>query len=93
MQWDEGPNAGFSQATPWLPVPPSYKTHNVATELKDPNSVLQFYQRVLALRHQNRVLLDGEYIALNENNRDHVLRRRDRDGKQERALVFAALQK
>src|SRR2546425_1842163 len=68
MQWDEGPNAGFSQATPWLPVPPSYKTHNVATELKDPNSVLQFYQRVLALRHQNRVLLDGEYIALNENN-------------------------
>ena len=68
MQWDEGPNAGFSQATPWLPVPPSYKTHNVATELKDPNSVLQFYQRVLALRHQNRVLLAGEYIALDENN-------------------------
>ena len=68
MQWDEGPNAGFSQATPWLPVPPSNKTHNVATELKDPNSVLQFYQRLLALRHQNRVLLDGEYIALNENN-------------------------
>src|SRR5229473_2609700 len=68
MQWDEGPNAGFSQATPWLPVPPSYKTHNVATELKDPNSVLQFYQRLLALRHQNRVLPDGEYIALNENN-------------------------
>ncbi len=68
MQWDEGPNAGFSQATPWLPVPPSRKTHNVATELKDPNSVLQFYQRLLALRHQNRVLLDGEYIALNENN-------------------------
>src|SRR5438132_4670055 len=68
MQWDEGPNAGFCQATPWLPVPPSYKTHNVATELKDPNSVLQFYQRVLALRHQNRVLLAGEYIALDENN-------------------------
>ena len=68
MQWDEGPNAGFSQAAPWLPVPPSYKTHNVATELKDPNSVLQFYQQLLALRHQNRVLLDGEYIALNENN-------------------------
>ncbi len=68
MQWDEGLNAGFSQAAPWLPVPPSYKTHNVATELKDPNSVLQFYQQLLALRHQNRVLLDGEYIALNENN-------------------------
>jgi alpha-glucosidase len=53
---------------PWLPVPPTYKTHNVARELKDPGSVLQFYRHLLALRHQNRALLDGEYIPLNEND-------------------------
>jgi alpha-glucosidase len=68
MQWDDRPNAGFSQVSPWLPVPPSYKTHNVANELKDPNSVLQFYKHLLALRHENRALLDGEYIPLNEND-------------------------
>jgi alpha-glucosidase len=68
MQWSESANAGFSQTKPWLPVPPSYKTHNVADELKDPNSVLQFYKHVLALRHQNRALLDGDYVALNEND-------------------------
>lgn len=68
MQWNDGPNAGFSKAAPWLPVPPSYKTHNVASELKDPNSVLSFYKRVLALRHTKPALLDGEYVPLNEND-------------------------
>lgn len=50
-----------------MPVPPSYKTHNVASELKDPNSVLHFYKHLLTLRHENRALLDGQYIPLNEN--------------------------
>jgi alpha-glucosidase len=68
MQWNNSPNAGFTQATPWLPVPPSYKTHNVASELQDPNSVLQFYKHLLALRHQERALLDGDYVPLNQDN-------------------------
>ncbi len=68
MQWSDGPNAGFSKATPWLPVPPSAKTHNVATEKRDPNSVLSFYRQLLALRHQQAALLDGKYIPLNEDD-------------------------
>jgi len=70
MQWNDSPNAGFSRATPWLPVPASYKTHNVAGELQDPNSILQFYRHLLALRHQEHALLDGDYIALNQDNPD-----------------------
>ena len=66
MQWNATENAGFSSATPWLPVPPSYKTHNVASEEKNPDSVLGFYQKLLALRHQNKALLDGDYIPLNQ---------------------------
>jgi alpha-glucosidase len=68
MQWDGSANAGFTQGTPWLPVPLSYKTVNVASELKDPSSVLQVYRRLLALRHENRALLDGDYVALNESD-------------------------
>ena len=68
MQWSDAPNAGFSAATPWLPVPASYKTHNVASELKDPDSVLQFYKHLLTLRHEDRALLDGDYVALNQDN-------------------------
>lgn len=70
MQWDDSVNAGFSTAKPWLPVPPTYKTHNVADELKDPNSVLFFYKKVLSLRHTNEALLDGDYVPMNENDPD-----------------------
>ena len=68
MQWNSAANAGFSTAKPWLPIPSTYTTHNVSTELKDSNSILSFYQKLLALRHQNRALLDGEYIPLNQDD-------------------------
>jgi alpha-glucosidase len=68
MQWDGSENAGFSKGTPWLPVPPTYKTHNVADESKDPESVLEFYKHVLKLRHTNPALTDGNYTAINESD-------------------------
>ncbi|MGA8617337.1 MAG: alpha-glucosidase [Candidatus Sulfotelmatobacter sp.] len=68
MQWNSSTNAGFSESTPWLPVPPAYKTHNVADESKDPDSVLEFYKQVLKLRHTNKALLEGNYTAINEND-------------------------
>jgi alpha-glucosidase len=68
MQWNANPNAGFTRGTPWLPLPPSYKTVNVADELKDPSSILQVYRTLLKLRHQNQALLDGDYVALNEKD-------------------------
>jgi alpha-glucosidase len=68
MQWDDSANAGFSNVGPWLPVPASYKMHNVATEDKDPDSILNFYRHLLALRHTDAALAEGEYVALNEND-------------------------
>jgi alpha-glucosidase len=68
MQWSEGQNAGFSKAKPWLPVPVSAKTHNVASEMKDQNSVLSFYRQLLALRHKEPALLEGNLTMLNESD-------------------------
>ena len=62
------PTRDSPQGTPWLPVPPSAKTHNVASELNDPNSILQFYRQLLVLHHQNPALLDGDYVALNQDD-------------------------
>jgi len=68
MQWDAGPNAGFSPATPWLPVGPRFAAYNVAVEQKDPGSILNFYRRLLALRHTDPALLEGRYVPLNDND-------------------------
>jgi alpha-glucosidase len=68
MQWDNSENAGFSKGTPWLPVPSTYTTHNVADESKDPDSVLEFYKHVLKLRHTNPALTDGNYTAINQSD-------------------------
>lgn len=57
MQWDSSPSAGFTAGTPWLHVNPNHaegreglKAVNVADELKDPDSVLHYYQRLIRLR-------------------------------------------
>jgi glycosidase len=65
MQWNHTPNAGFTMGTPWNVIPVTYKTYNVADELKDPSSILNWYKALLALRHKNPAMLEGEYIALN----------------------------
>ncbi len=68
MQWSDSANAGFTLGTPWLPIPATYKTHNVATEARDPNSILEFYRHLLTLRHQDTALLEGDYVDLNPKN-------------------------
>ncbi|HUA15246.1 MAG TPA: alpha-glucosidase [Verrucomicrobiae bacterium] len=68
MQWNDTANAGFSSVAPWLPVDDRYRTYNVATEKKDPHSILNYYHQLLTLRHENQALLEGKYVALDEND-------------------------
>ena len=50
MQWTGEENAGFTAGTPWLRVNSNYTTINVEKETIDPNSVLNFYKKLIALR-------------------------------------------
>jgi len=68
MQWNAKANAGFSAVAPWLPVGARYKSYNVDIQKKDPNSILNYYRLLLSLRHTNAALLEGKYIALNEDD-------------------------
>lgn len=68
MQWNSSQNAGFSEKKPWLPVATNYKDHNVESELKEPNSILNFYRAVIKLRKEQKALADGKYIEVNETN-------------------------
>ncbi|MGB2617151.1 MAG: alpha-glucosidase [Candidatus Acidiferrales bacterium] len=81
MQWSDASNPGFTSGTPWNPIPAIYKTYNVADELKDPDSILNWYKGLLALRRGNEALLDGEYLELNGDDPNVLsyLRKTSRD--------------
>lgn len=64
MQWDDTKYAGFSEAEPWIRVNDNYKEINVAEAELDPQSVLHFYRKMIALRKKHRVLIYGEYELL-----------------------------
>ncbi len=70
MQWDSSsPQAGFStSATTWLPVASDYKTVNVQTELADPNSLLNWYKRLIAMRREIPALRDGGMVMVDTAN-------------------------
>ncbi len=74
MQWNAGPDAGFSSAGVkiWLPIPASYKRINVAAEEREPDSMLHWYEQIIALKKHDPALHDGEEIMLNTSD-DHVL--------------------
>jgi len=61
MQWDNAPNAGFTTAEPWFHVNPNYPRINVAQQENDPDSILNFYRKAIALRKSLPVVRDGSY--------------------------------
>lgn len=61
IQWDNTKNAGFTTGTPWLHVNPNYHRINVEAALKDPNSIFYTYQKLIKLRHDNPIVVDGNF--------------------------------
>lgn len=64
MQWNKGPNAGFSTGEPWIGVNPNYVAVNVEEQMENPDSVLHYYRTLIALRRQHPVLVYGDYQLL-----------------------------
>ena len=68
FQWDSSLNAGFTTGTPWLSINPNYKTINKATQDKDPNSILNYFRKIVAIRKSNPILVHGKYSLLDKQN-------------------------
>ncbi len=64
MQWDDNENAGFTTGTPWIGVNPNYKDINAKAALADEDSVFHYYQKLIALRKEQPVLVYGHYALL-----------------------------
>jgi glycosidase len=61
MQWDASPNAGFTDGTPWIAVNPNHDRVNAAAQAGDPDSVFEYYRRLIALRHERPVVGHGSF--------------------------------
>ena len=79
MQWSSAANAGFTDGTPWLPVNPNYSEINVEEAENDPNSILNFYRKLIALRRKYPVLRDGTFTLLDADNENTFCYTRDTD--------------
>jgi oligo-1,6-glucosidase len=64
MHWDDSPHAGFTVSEPWMPVNPNYDVINAEAERADPDSVLQHYRKLIALRHDLPVVACGDFTML-----------------------------
>lgn len=72
MQWSDKANAGFTSGKPWLKVNPNYQKINVDAALAGPDSIFYTYQKLIKLRHENPVVVDGDF-ELVKNPGDSVL--------------------
>jgi oligo-1,6-glucosidase len=64
MQWDASPHAGFTDGVPWLPITANHDIINAEAAMADADSVLHHYRRLIELRHEHPVIVDGRFELL-----------------------------
>ena len=66
MQWSNQQYAGFSDHAPWIMMDEDYKDCNVEVQLKEEDSVLRFYQKLIAFRREHPVICYGDVMITNK---------------------------
>lgn len=69
MQWADEPNGGFTTGKPWMGVNENYKTINVEKQLQDPDSILNYFKKMIQVRKDNEVFVYGNYDLILENDK------------------------
>ena len=64
MQWDDGPQAGFTTGTPWIPVNPNYKEIHAKEQMERETSVFHYYKKLIRLRKEREIIVYGDYKLL-----------------------------
>jgi len=79
MQWDNTANAGFTTGAPWLKVNPNYQRINAAQQIGDPDSVFNYYRKLIALRKQHSVMIYGDYADISPGQKNVYMYTRSDD--------------
>jgi len=70
MQWSNTKNAGFSNGDPWIEVNSNYPQINVEDALNDNESIYHFYQKLLKLRNESKIAIDGKFDLVSPDDSD-----------------------
>ena len=73
MNWSSEKYAGFSTVEPWYEPNPNYVDINVEESEADPDSVLNFYKKLIALRKDPEtceIIKNGVYTEYYPKNKD-----------------------
>lgn len=68
MQWDDSENAGFTTGTPWIKVNDNYDKINARSQVDDPDSIFSCYKKLVQLRKDYPVFVDGKFTLLLEDD-------------------------
>ncbi|MDP0493000.1 MAG: alpha-glucosidase [Fusobacterium sp. JB021] len=70
MQWNNKKNAGFTTGNPWLKINENYKEINVESQMKDKDSIYNFYKDLIELRKNSKTLIYGKFNLILKNIED-----------------------
>ena len=61
MQWSASDYAGFSTTKPWIRINPNYIQINAESQLQDPDSIFYYYQKLIQLRNEYSIFINGQF--------------------------------
>ena len=82
MQWNKEKNAGFTTGDPWIKVNKNYEKINAEIQINDPNSIFNYYKKLVNFRKENDIVVYGDYNLLMKNNKNIFAYTREYNGKQ-----------
>lgn len=87
MHWDAGEHAGFTDGEPWISMNPNYTEINAKQALSDPDSVFYTYQKLISMRKEHSVFIDGDFNLYYPEDEDLMVYTRENSS--EKLIVIA----
>ena len=82
MQWDDSENGGFTCGKPWIKCNDNYRTINVQSEVNDPDSLYNYYKRLIQCYHDHAdIVRQAEFRPMYEEYPGLFAYEREVDGK------------
>lgn len=79
IQWNSNPCSGFTTGQPWINVNPNFKAINVQNNEEDPDSILNYYRRLIQFRKDNQAFIYGEFSPIETDSENVLMYQRNFD--------------